>query len=190
MRCGSKNRSLAQKFSDDWQFSNPIDFAFSIRWIFVLEVIIRYDPHFQLRCAVWRAAVVIDGEIQLFQQDAPAAGVIVLGDGVPAPGWMGAPGVIILGADRLDAQVLVDELLRRLGVELVEGRFLGGIVLLQPFLQREAEAALDDGVGREALLFEVRPHGWAAVVQDELLHGIPDRRLRPTVEGQLVDHGM
>ena len=64
--------------------SNPTDFVFSIRRIFVLKVIVRYDPYLQLRCAVWRAAVVVDGEIQLLQQDAPAAGVIVLGDSVPA----------------------------------------------------------------------------------------------------------
>ena len=102
-RCGSKTRSLAQIFPDDWQYSNPTDFAFSIRWIFVLEVIIRYDPYLQLRCAVWHIAVVVDGEVQLIQQDAPAAGVVVLGDGIPATGWMRAAGVIVLGADRLDA---------------------------------------------------------------------------------------
>ena len=67
-----------------WLNSNPIDFGISIRWIFVLKVIIRYDPHLQLRCAVRRAAVVVYGEVQLFQQDAPAAGVVVLGDSVPA----------------------------------------------------------------------------------------------------------
>ena len=65
--------------------SNPTDFALSIRWFFVLEVIIRYDPNLQLRCTVWRAAVVVYGEAQLLQQDAPASCVVVLGDGVPAP---------------------------------------------------------------------------------------------------------
>ena len=85
--------------------------------------------------------------------------MVVPGDGIPATGWMRAAGVIVLGADRLDAQILPDELLCRLGVELVEGRFLGWVVLIQPLLQRDAEAALDDGVGREALLFEVRPGG-------------------------------
>ena len=170
--------------------ANPTDFAFSIRWIFLLEVIVRYDPHLQLRYAVWRAAVVIYGEVQLLQQDPPTSCVIVLGDGVPAAGRMRPPGVIVLCADRLDTEILPDELLRRLGMELVERRLRGWIVPIQPFLQRHAEAALDDGVGRETLLLEVRPQGRAAVVQDELLHGIPDRGLRPAVERQLVDHGM
>ena len=170
--------------------ANPTDFAFSIRWIFVFEVIVRYDPHLQLRHAVWRAAVVVYGEVQLFQQDAPTAGVVVLGDGIPPSRWMRSSGVIVLGADRPDAEILSDEVLGSLGVELVEGRLLGRVVPIQPFLQRHAEAALDDGVGREALLPEVRPHGRAAVVQDELLHRIADRRLRPAVERQLVDHGM
>ena len=116
--------------------------------------------------------------------------MVVLGDGVPAAGRMRTPGVVVLGADRLYTQVLPDEVLGGLGVELVEGRFLGGVVLIQPLLQRHAEAAFDDGVGRKALLFEVRPQGWASVVQDVLFHGIPDRRLRPAVERQLVDHGM
>ena len=170
--------------------SNPTDFAFSIRWVFVLKVVIRYHSHLQLRCAVWYAAVVVYGEVQLLQQDAPASGVVVLGDGIPSAGRMGAPGVVVFGAYRLDAQILPDKLLRRLGMELVEGRFLGRIILIQPLLQREAEAALDDGVGREALFLEVRPQGRAAVVQDILLHGIPDRGLRPAVERQLVAHGM
>ena len=73
--------------------------------------------------------------------------MVVLGDGVPAPGGVGTSGIVVLGADRLDAQVFLDKLLRRLGMELVEGRFLGWVVLIQPLLQREAEAALDDGVG-------------------------------------------
>ena len=113
--------------------SNPTDFSFSLRWFFVLEVIIRYDPNLQLRRAVWRAAVVVYGKVQLLQQDAPAAGVVVLGDGVPAPGRMGTPGVIVLGADRLDAQVLPDEFLGSLSVKLVQGRFLGRVSLLFPF---------------------------------------------------------
>ena len=144
-------------YSGDWKHSNPTDVAFSIRWIFVLEVIIRYDPYLQLRHAVWRAAVVIYREIQLLQQDAPASGVVVLGYGVSAAGRMRSSGVVVLGAGRLDTEILPDKILGGLGVELVEGRFLGWIVLIQPFLQRHAEAALDDGVGREALLFEVCP---------------------------------
>lgn len=32
--------------------------------------------------------------------------------------------------------------------------------------------------------------GVPSVVQNELLHGIPDRGLCPAIEGQLVDHGM
>ena len=43
------------------------------------------DSYLQLRYAVWRAAVVVYGEVQLLQQDAPAAGVVVLGDSEPAP---------------------------------------------------------------------------------------------------------
>lgn len=82
--------------------SDPTDFAFSIRRIFVLEVIVRYDPYLQLRCAVRYTAVVVYGELQLFQQNPPSSGMVVLGDGVPAAGRMGAAGVIVLGADRLD----------------------------------------------------------------------------------------
>ena len=53
-------------------------------------------------------------------------------------------------ADRLDAQVLPDEVLRRLGMELVEGRLLGGVILIRLFLQREAETPLEDGMRPEA----------------------------------------
>ena len=184
-RCGSKTRYLAHNFSDDWQFSNPTDFTVSLRWIFVLKVVIRYDPYLQLRCAGRRAAVVVYGEVQLLQQDTPPSGVIVLGDGVPAPGRMGAPGVIILCADGLDAQVLADELLRGLGMELVEGRLLRRIILIQPLLQREAEAAFDDGMWRKAALLEVGSGGHPAVIEDELLHGVKDRVLRPAEKGKL-----
>ena len=173
-----------------WPRSNPTDFAFSIRWIVVLEVIIRYDSHLQLRRAGRRAAVVVYGEVQFLQQDTPASGVVVFGDGIPSAGRMGAPSVVVLGADWLDAIILFDKGLGGLGMQFFQRRLFGRVVLIQPFLQRHAEAALDDGVGREALLLEVRPQGRAAVVQDELLHGIPDRRLRPAVERQLVDHGM
>ena len=189
-RCGSKTRSLAQIFPDDWQYSNPIDFAFSIRWIFVLEVIIRYDPHLQLRRAGRRAAVVVYGEVQLLQQDAPASGVVVLGDGVPAAGRMRSSGVVVLGADGLDARVFPDEVLGGLGVELVQRRLFGGVILIQPLLQLHAEAAFDNGVRRQAALLEISGGGHSAVVEDELLHRVPDRGLRPAVERQLVDHGM
>ena len=113
-------------------------------------MIIRYDPHLQLRYAGRRAAVVVDGEVQLLQQDAPAAGVVVLGDGVPAARRMRPSGVIVLGADRPDAKILPNELLRRLCVELVEGCFLGGVILIRLFLQREAETPLEDGMRPEA----------------------------------------
>ena len=73
--------------------------------------------------------------------------MIVLGDGVPAAGRMSASGVVVLGADRLDAQVLLDEVLGGLGLEFIERRLDGRVMQLQPLLQREAEAALDDGVG-------------------------------------------
>ena len=63
---------------------------------------------------------------------------------------MGTPGVIVLGADRLDAEILSDEHLRRLGVELVEARLLGGVILIRLFLQREAETPLEDGMRPEA----------------------------------------
>ena len=116
--------------------------------------------------------------------------MVVLGDGIPSAGRMGAPGVVVFGADRPDAEILSDEIFGSFGVNLIEGRLLGRVILIQPFLQCHAEAALDDGVGREALFLEIRPQGRAAVVQDELLHGITNRGLRPAVEGQLTDHGM
>ena len=45
--------------------------------------------------------------------------------------------------------------------------------------------AFDDGVGREALLLEVRPQGRATMVQDELFNGVKDRGLRPAEKGKL-----
>ena len=84
--------------------------------------------------------------------------MVVPGDGVPAAGRMHPSGVVVLGAEGPDAQVLPDEVPGGLGGKLVERRFPGRMVPIQPFLQREAEAALDGGVGREALLFRVRPH--------------------------------
>lgn len=70
-------------------------------------------------------------------------------------------------------------------MELFEGRFLGGVVLIQPLLQRDAEAALDDGMRWEAALFEIRGRGHPAVVEYELLDGIKDRVFRPSEKGQL-----
>ena len=93
------------------------------------------------------------------QQDAPASGVVVLSNGVPSPRRVRSPGIVVLGADRLDAQILLDKFLGSLGVELVEGRFLCWVGLIQPLLQREAEAALDDGMRRETLFLEARPGG-------------------------------
>ena len=84
--------------------------------------------------------------------------MVVPGDGVPAAGRMRPSGIVVLGADGLDAQALPDEVPGGLGGKLVERRFPGRMVPIQPVLQREAEAALADGVGREALLFKVRPH--------------------------------
>ena len=109
--------------------------------------------------------------------------MVVLGDGVPAARRMRAPGVVVLGADRPDAKILPDEVLGGLGVELVEGRFLGWIVLIQPLLQREAEAALDDGVGREAALLKIGGGRHPAVIKDGLIHSIKDGLFRPAEKG-------
>ncbi len=90
---------------------------------------------------------------------------------------MRPPGVVVLGADRLDAEILPDKVPGSLGVELVKRRFLGRVILIQPLLQRHAEAALDDRVWREPALFEIDGGGRPSVVEDERLHGVKDRAL-------------
>ena len=85
---------------------------------------------------------------------------------------------------------LGDEVFGGFGMELVEGRLLRRVILIQPLLQCDAESPSDDRVGREVFAPKVRPSGRATVVQGELLHGVPDRVLRPAVEGQLVGNLM
>ena len=151
----------------------------------LLKIIIRYDPYLQLRCADWRIAVVVYREIQFLQQNPPSSGMVVLGNSKPAAGGVRAAGVVVLGAGWLDAQILLDEVLGGLGLELVEQRLDGRVVLLQPLLQRDAEAALDDRMRRQATLLEVGGGRHPAVVENELLHGVKDRVLRPAEKGKL-----
>lgn len=155
----------------------------------VSKIGIRNDLHLERR-GIPRAAAVVDREVQLFQQRPPAAGVVAAGDKSPAAIARCAPGVVILRADGTEPLVILYEAFGHGGADFLFARFGRGVVLIQPLLERDPEAPFHNGVRGQLSDFEVGVHRRAAVVQNELLHRIPDRRLGPSVERQLVDHGM
>ena len=130
--------------------------------------------------------VVVDRQLQLGQQIPPAAGVVVDGDGVPAVCLGCTPVIELVGAFGLNTKIILDKGLGGLCPFFFLGGLGDGIIPVQPLLQGDAESLLDDRVRGKAPLFEIRGGGNAPVVEDELLHGVPDRILRPTVERELA----
>ena len=118
--------------------------------------------------------VVVDRQLQLCQQIPPAACVVVDGDGVPAMRSGRAPGVELVGAFGLNTKIIPDKGLGGLCPFLFLGGSDDGVIPVQPFLQGDAEALLDDRVRGKAPLFEIRGGGDAPMVEDELLHRVPD----------------
>ena len=116
--------------------------------------------------------------------------MIVDGDSVPAVRSGRTAGIELVGAFGLNTKIIPDKGLSGLCPFFVLGGFDNGIIPVQPLLQGDAEALLDNRMRGKAPLFEIGGGGDAPVVEDELLRRIPDRGLRPAVERQLVDHGM
>ena len=88
-----------------------------------------------------------------------------------------ASGVELVGASGLNTKIIPDKGLGGLCPFFLFGGLNDGIVPIQPLLQGDAESPLDDRVRRKTPLFEIRGGGDAPMVEDELLHGVPDRIL-------------
>lgn len=125
-------------------------------------------------------------QLQLGKQISPAAGVVVDGDGVPTVRLRCAHGIELVGAFGLNTKIIPDKGLSGLCPFFFLRGFGDGIIPVQPLQQGDAEALLDDRVRGKTSLFEIGSGGDASVAEDELLHRIPDRVLRPTVEGELT----
>ncbi len=103
--------------------------------------------------------------------------MVVDGDGVPAMCPGRAPGIELVGAFGLNTKIIPDKGLCGLCPFFFLGGLDDGIIQVQPLLQGDAKSLLDDRVRGKAPLFEIGGGGDTTVVEDELLHRVPDRVL-------------